>query len=103
MSAAYASPTPEAPATFERAHAHGAEVERTLRGQKMLRAEHAEVETFIEKQGREWGRLMVRVGTDDRSNGGTAGDGRLERRRQVARAARATRLGRGGGATRRRW
>ncbi len=59
MSAAYASAKPEAAATFERAHALGAEVERALRGKEMLRAEHAEVEAFVEKQGREWARLML--------------------------------------------
>lgn len=59
MSAAYASPMPAARATFERAHAHGEEVEGTLRGAGMLRAEHAQVEEFIEKQGREWARLML--------------------------------------------
>ena len=59
MSAAYASAKPEAAATFERAHAHGLEVERVLRGKEMLRAEHAEVEAFVEKQGREWARLML--------------------------------------------
>lgn len=61
MSAAYARPISAAPATatFESARAHGSEVERTLRGKEMLRAEHAEVESFIEKQGREWARLML--------------------------------------------
>jgi hypothetical protein len=61
MSAAYARPIPDAPeaATFERAHAHGQKVERALRGNEMLRAEHADVELFVEKQGREWARLML--------------------------------------------
>lgn len=59
MSAAYARQSPVSSATFERARTHGVEVERTLRGKEMLRAEHAEVEAFIEKQGREWARLML--------------------------------------------
>ena len=60
MSAAYVRPIPAAPApsTFERAHALGREVEQALRDARMLRAEHAEVEMFVEKQGREWARLM---------------------------------------------
>jgi hypothetical protein len=61
MSGAYARPIAAAPepATFERAHAHSQEVEKVLRTIPMLRAEHADVEMFVEKQGREWARLML--------------------------------------------
>ena len=47
----WANPRPAAPEpfTFARAHAHGEEVEKMLRAKEMLRAEHAEVETFVEK------------------------------------------------------
>ena len=61
MSAAYATPISAAPesSTFARAQAHSQEVERALRAGEMLRSEHAEVELFVEKQGREWARLML--------------------------------------------
>jgi hypothetical protein len=61
MSASYTTPIPAAsePCTFARAHAHSQEVERALRAKQMLWAEHAEVEIFVEKQGREWARLML--------------------------------------------
>lgn len=61
MSTAYAnlSRAASAATSFESARAHGVEVERTLRGREMLQAEHATVEAFIEKQGREWARLML--------------------------------------------
>lgn len=61
MSEACANPRPAAPEPFmfARAHAHSEEVEKTIRAKEMLRAEHAEVERFVEKQGREWARLML--------------------------------------------
>jgi hypothetical protein len=61
MSTAYAIPIPAAleQSTFLRAHAHGEEVEKTLRAKEMLQAEHTEVEDYVEKQGREWARLML--------------------------------------------
>jgi hypothetical protein len=59
MTAAYAEPSLAAQPSFERARAHGEEVERELRSKELLRAEHAEVESFIEEKGREWARLML--------------------------------------------
>lgn len=59
MSTAYAEMVPAAQPGFARAHAHGEEVERALRSKEMLRAEHEEVELFVERQGREFARLML--------------------------------------------
>jgi len=58
MSAAYAEPIHDEQPSFARARVFGDEVEQKLRGDELLRAEHAEVEAFIELQGREWARLM---------------------------------------------
>ena len=59
MSAAYATPILESPATFERAHELGLEVEQRLRSEEMLKAEHPQLEVYVEKQGREWARRML--------------------------------------------
>jgi len=59
MSASYAEPSAAGQPVFARARAHAEEVERALRSGEMLRAEHAEVESFVERQGREWARLML--------------------------------------------
>ena len=58
MSAAHAEPIHDDQPSFARARVFGDEVEQQLRGDKLLHAEHAEVEAFIEVQGREWARLM---------------------------------------------
>ena len=58
MSAAYAETSPAAQ-PFASARAHGEELERTLSGEAMLRAEHSDVELLIAKSGREWARLML--------------------------------------------
>ena len=59
MSAAYAEMSPDAQPGFARARAHGEEVERRLQSREMLHAGHEEVESFVERQGREWARLML--------------------------------------------
>jgi hypothetical protein len=59
MSAAYAETISSAQPPFSRARAHGAKVEGVLSNLEMMRASHAEVETFAEKSGREWARLML--------------------------------------------
>jgi hypothetical protein len=61
MSAAYAKRAVDASLSvhFVRAQAHAEEIERRLRSKELLRAEHAEVEVFVETQGREWARLML--------------------------------------------
>ena len=58
MSAAYAETIPAAQ-PFASARAYGEELERTLSGDGMLRAEHSEVELLVAKSGREWARLML--------------------------------------------
>ena len=59
MSAAYAETISSAQPPFSRARAHGAEVEGTLSSLEMMGVSHADVETFAEKSGREWARLML--------------------------------------------
>ena len=75
MSAAYAEPNHDEQPSFARARVFGDEVEQKLRGDKLLRAEHAEVEAFVEQQGREWARLMFEAQFDLRAQ--------LERRVEV--------------------
>lgn len=75
MSAAYAEPIHDDQPPFARARAFGDGVEQKLRGDKVLRTEHAEVEAFVEQQGREWARLIFEAQFDLRAQ--------LERRVEV--------------------
>jgi hypothetical protein len=59
MSASYAEKIVEVQQPFARARAHCAKVENTLSAAEMMAASHADLESFANKAGREWARLLL--------------------------------------------
>jgi hypothetical protein len=59
MSASYAEKIAEVQRPFARARAHSAAVEGRLSGPDMMGASHADLESFANKAGREWARLLL--------------------------------------------
>src|SRR5271165_6820952 len=59
MSAAQADPIESVETPFARARAHAARVEGILTSDDMLRKPHSDLETMLDEQGKEWGRLLL--------------------------------------------
>ena len=59
MSSSYAEKIADVQYPFARARTHSAEVEKALSGPDMMRASHADLESFANKSGREWARLLL--------------------------------------------